>query len=132
MNDEIREILENCEKAINEASGYNNTTNKIIDYITNLEQANEEWAMIFDTFSKRPYAHKYLEEKRKELGNDKIIGLDSEMIYKDYYDYKSRVEKADEYIDKQKKKMYKSRNKIALFILMKLENILQNGSEDNE
>ena len=38
-------------------------------------------------------------------------------------------EKASEYIEKQKKKMYKSRNKIALFILMKLENILQNGSD---
>lgn len=40
-------------------------------------------------------------------------------------DYKSRFEKAIEYTEKQKKKMYKSRNKIALFVLMKLENILQ-------
>lgn len=62
--------------------------------ITNLQEENKEWSMIFDTFSKRPYAHKYLEEKKKELGNKKIIGLDSEMIYKDYYDYKSRNEKA--------------------------------------
>ena len=38
MNDEIKEILRNCEKAINEASGYNNTTDKILDYITNLQQ----------------------------------------------------------------------------------------------
>jgi len=64
--------------------------------INNLQEENKEWSMIFDTFSKRPYAHKYLEEKKKELGNKKIIGLDSEMIYKDYYDYKSRCEKAIE------------------------------------
>lgn len=40
-----------------------------------------------------------------------------------------KINQAIEYIDKQKKKMYKSRNKIAMFILMKLENILQNGSD---
>lgn len=41
QNDEIKEILTNCEKAINEASGYNDTTDKILDYITNLQQENE-------------------------------------------------------------------------------------------
>ena len=65
----------------------------LLDYITNLQKENKEWQMIFDTFSKRPYAHRYLEEKKKELGNDKIIGLDSEMVYKDYYDYKTRNDK---------------------------------------
>jgi hypothetical protein len=73
---------------------------RIENYITNLQEENKEWSMIFDTFSKRPYAHKYLEEKKKELGNKKIIGLDSEMIYKDYYDCKSRIDKANDYIDK--------------------------------
>ena len=66
-----------------------------------LKEQNEEWTMIFDTFSKRPYAHKYLEEKKKQLGNDKIIGLDSEMVYKDYYNYKSKIEKAIEYIKQE-------------------------------
>lgn len=106
MNNEIKEILDKA-KEISKygADGkqhirfFNQFEAKLLlDYITNLEQENKEWDMIFDTFSKRPYAHKYLEEKRKELGNDKIIGLDSEMIYKDYYDYKSRCEKAIEYI----------------------------------
>lgn len=41
---------------------------------------------------------RYLEEKRKELNNDKIVGLDSEMIYKDYYDLQTRIDKAIEYI----------------------------------
>lgn len=38
MKDEIKEILRNCEKAINEASGYNDTTDKILDCITNLQE----------------------------------------------------------------------------------------------
>lgn len=71
----------------------------LLDYITNLQEENKEYSMIFDTFSKRPYAHKYLEEKKKKLNNNKIIGLDSEMVYKDYYDYKSRCEKAIKSID---------------------------------
>lgn len=38
---------------------------------------------------------------------------------------KERIEKAIEQIEKQKTKMYKNRNKIALFVLMKLEKILK-------
>ena len=72
---------------------------EIIDYIAELEESNKEWEMIFDTFSQRPYAHKYLEQKRKELGNDKIIGLDSEMIYEDYYNLQNRIDKAIQFID---------------------------------
>ena len=66
--------------------------------ITNLQEENKEWSMIFDTFSKRPYAHKYLEQKKKELNKPNLIGLDSETIYKDYYELKSRIDKAIEYI----------------------------------
>lgn len=58
-----------------------------------LQEELKEYKMIFDAFSKRPYAHRYLEEKKKELGNNKIIGLDSEMIYKDYYDLKEKNER---------------------------------------
>lgn len=39
--------------------------------------------------------------------------------------YKKQLEKAIEYIDKQKEKMYKSRNKIAMYVLMKVEDILK-------
>ena len=100
MKDEIKRKIDFIKQILerNELIRCNRYFNDLLDYITNLQQENEEWKMIFDTFSKRPYAHKYLEEKRKELGNDKIIGLDSEMIYKDYYDYKFRCEKASERI----------------------------------
>ena len=36
-----------------------------------------------------------------------------------------KTDKALKYIEKQKSKMYKSRNKIAMYILMKLEKILE-------
>lgn len=42
------------------------------------------------------------------------------------YEYSQlRIDKAFEYIDKQKAKMYKSRNKIAMYVLMKVEDILK-------
>lgn len=41
-----------------------------------------------------------------------------------YEDLQQRVDKAKDFCNKQKQKMYKSRNKIALFVLMKLEKIL--------
>ena len=40
---------------------------------------------------------------------------------------KERIDKATECIEKQKTKMYKNRNKIALFVLMKLEKIQKGG-----
>jgi len=88
MNDEIKEILDKLKEEIDLKPLWYSERIKLLDYITNLQQENKEWGMIFDTFSKRPYAHRYLEEKRKELGNKRIIGLDSEMIYKEYYDLK--------------------------------------------
>ena len=45
-------------------------------------------------------------------------------MLKDILQTQQRIDKALDFTEKQKKKMYKSRNKIALFILMKLEKIL--------
>jgi SMC interacting uncharacterized protein involved in chromosome segregation len=42
-------------------------------------------------------------------------------------DLQQRIDKAKVFCDKQKQKMYKNRNKIALFILLKLEKII-NGT----
>ena len=38
MTNAIKTKIRNSEKAINEASGYNDTTNKILDCITNLQE----------------------------------------------------------------------------------------------
>jgi hypothetical protein len=108
MKDEIKEILEDVKRhldyveATKQASIRDNEMKAMYDYITNLQEELKEYKMIFDTFSKRPYAHRYLEEKKKELGNNKIIGLDSEMIYKDYYDLKEENERLKE-IEKEHK-----------------------------
>ena len=75
----------------------------IKDCITNLQEELKEYKMLFDAFSERPYAHRYLEEKKKELGNSKIIGLDSEMIYKDYYDLKEENKRLRKEIELCKK-----------------------------
>lgn len=102
INQEVKEILNYLKKKENTRRIKCITieeSKQLLDYITNLKQNNKELSMIFDTFSKRPYAHKYLEEKKKELNNNKIIGLDSEMIYKDYYDLKLRINKAIEYLE---------------------------------
>ena len=139
MNDELKEILrilkskskkyEYCLNANISFSDESYEAHLLLNYITNLQQENKEWGMIFDTFSSRPYAHRYLEEKRKELGNKRIIGLDSEMIYKDYYDYKSRCERAIEYINDG----YLSDGEMVNILAQKdLLSILQNGSDDNE
>ena len=104
----------------------------LLDYITNLQQENKEYSMIFDTFSKRPYAHKYLEEKKKELNNNKIICLDSEMVYKDYYDYKSRCEKAIPMLKELNAKLKKILNiGIDIKEISDIEKILEVG-DDNE
>lgn len=100
MTNEIKEILDIF---------YNEypKEEKILEkYITILQEGNEEWERIFDTFSRRPYAHRYLEEKRKKLNNDNIIGLDSESVYKDYYNLQERIDKAVEYINKYEYQKY--------------------------
>ena len=95
MKDEIKEILDYFKRSNKNKLGFEQDkiitykeANQLLDYITNLQcdidgyktkyknakenlknlqEENKELSMIFDTFSKRPYAHKYLEEKRKEL-----------------------------------------------------------------
>lgn len=76
MKDEIKEILRNCEKALNEASGYNDTTNKILDCITNLQEENKDLSRMCELYSKSLYC--------------------AELT-----DYKSRIEKAINFISKK-------------------------------
>lgn len=115
MIEEIKEILDRLYGFLYKVQndfGFEYFTKReielVFDYIKNLQQENERL--------------------KEELKNRPIVDFTFD-VYKELEDYKSRCKKADEYIDKQKKKMYKSRNKIALFILMKLEKIL-NGSDE--
>lgn len=140
MNDEIKEILDRIETAseIFDCLLKPEECTELLDYITNLQQKIEQYEnpndmtlfyMWLDTKAKDKM--KELQQENEKLLNENIVIKDVKYMVEETI-YKSRLEKAIEYIDKQKKKMYKSRNKIALFILMKLENILQNGSDDNE
>lgn len=99
-NNDIKEILDYFKKYVNDKYETYTVVDKhtqnlkiLLNYISDLQEENKEWEMTFDAFSSRPYAHRYLEEKRKELNNPHIIGLDSEMIYKDYYDLKEEHNK---------------------------------------
>lgn len=62
-----------------------------------LKEDLKEYDMIFDTFSKRKYAHRYLEERRKE--NPNLLAPDSDEIYEKYYQLKERIDKAIEYLE---------------------------------
>lgn len=75
----------------------------ILNYIKSLQQKNKQlkedlkvYDKIFDTFSKRKYAHRYLEERRKEIPN--LLAPDSDEIYERYYQLKERIDKATQYI----------------------------------
>ena len=52
----------------------------------------EEYKELGIRHFKRPYAKRYLKERRKEIPN--LLYPDSEEIYMDYYDLKDRIDKA--------------------------------------
>lgn len=161
MSNEIKEILTNCEKAINEASGYNDTTDKILDYITNLQQLEQEHKKINGELreenSKLEIALQNIQEdydrrieENERLKNEpltnKLGRIDSVVanIYrsnKEKNDYKSRCEKAIEYINCNKQKTicaYGDNEDDDFEICLweedidNLSNILQNGSENDD
>ena len=103
MNDKI-ELWKDKTKGIFHITEYTIFWN----YISNLQQENER-----------------LKEENELVRCDIHNAYSRERgAIRELEDYKYRCEKASEYINKQKKKMYKSKNKIALFILIKLESIL--------
>lgn len=103
---EIKEIIDDM-KEVAEYSTASNLVRELdskdckilLDYITNLQNQLEEKTYLYNK-------------------------LDTESKYT-IIDLQSRIDKANQLIEKQKKKMYKSRNKIAMYILMNLENILR-------
>mgnify|MGYP002517098704 CR=1 FL=1 len=120
MNDEIREIL-NKLKSNNYPFGIATIDiNKLLDYITNLQKENER-----------------LETNCGELQNaiDNIAelvdvqeGMSIEDVYDKVKDYKSRVEKAVEYIKGWQS--FPHTNCTTHNELKNLLNILQNGSDE--
>lgn len=62
----------------------------------------------------------YREANEKNMYKEQL-----QITHKDLENYIKKYEKVIEYIEKQKTKMYKSRNKIAMYVLMKVEDILK-------
>ena len=117
MNDEIKEILDawrNKKYILAYTFNYDSAreqNNKLLDYITNLQQDNE----------------RLKEENNNKAMNDYAHAIDESWYRELYEDYKSRCEKAIEYI--------KENQDMSEWIHIpgwELLNILQNGSEDNE
>lgn len=76
---------------------------------------------IFDTFSKRKYAHKYLEERRKEIPN--LLAPDSDEIYEKYYQLKEENENLRETI---------KNDDLTINKLCKENKILRENAEHND
>lgn len=133
MNDEIKEILKEIESYENEEVCLiilSQEQNKaLLNYITNLQQENEELKKKID---RRYYKNEYerIKKENEELKevNENLLRYVSELIlYID--DYKSRCEKA---IDKLKRDYYINYNEHNDDVVNMTLNILQNGSEKDE
>ena len=79
--------------------------NTLLDYITNLQEENEElrednfaYHQLMKMQNKREYRSKFLKDFQKEYGEN--VFPDYDEIYKRYDNYKTRNELAIEYINK--------------------------------
>jgi len=89
MPAEIDRLLEINEKLIEINKNKDKETEE-------LQKELEEYKQIGIMQFNRPYAKRYLEEKKKEIPN--LMYPDSETIYEEYYNLKDRINKAVEYI----------------------------------
>lgn len=121
MNDEIKEIL-----SLLNSSSWSNEAKQIEDYITNLQQAIKDTK---DTADDMLFELKQENERLNE--NNQAMQEEMARTWEKCDDYKSRCEKASEYINTHDDSVYQEKglNEDSLNDLL---NILQNGSDDNE
>ena len=146
MTNEIKEIQErlNYHKSIGIEPEYcedlitTGELQRLLDYITNLQEENERLRNLYTDERKYKIDCDYFKVLYSKTDKDIVI---EDLVFKCEHCYylhtaldkivaKNRnllyqIDKANQLIEKQKKKMYKSRNKIAMYILMNLENILR-------
>ena len=67
---------------------------RLLDYITNLQEQVNEYEELIDIQDKREYHKRYLEERRKEQPN--LLYPDYDEIYKRYYEQKDIIDKLQE------------------------------------
>lgn len=133
MNDEIKEILDRLEKigyyaSVPKELAYMTTNitpqecKTILDYITNLKQIEQDHKQANSTLMSE--LAKLEEENERLKENKESWQRVATKNFNDSEDYKSRCEKAIEYIN-----IFK--NDIRGLDEIVLLNILQNGSDDN-
>lgn len=111
--DKILDYITNLQEQLHQASlDIQELTEKDIgcpswcDKLTNLQEKVEDLRRIFGIWNNRKLIKKFNKEYDKEDKNKNpnrnyvVIYPDAEEVYKRYYDYKSRNEKAIEYINK--------------------------------
>lgn len=142
MNDEIKEILDKINNVVNhKEASYNALVETkaedyklLLDYITNLQQENDMLKQgVKDTYDT---SQEMLAEKQQEIerlkaqlyGCDELLENDTRTIE----DYKSRLDKAIEYINEHIRidAEYPSYMEMHVEERDNLLNILQNGSEE--
>lgn len=139
MNKEIKEILDswrNKKHILAYTFNYDSAreqNDKLLDYITNLQQENEDNLKCIKSLKEQ--LESVINENQRLLkqwfeDNDKTVKLVSEKEYykQNFNDYKSRCEKAIEYLDNKLKLLPHYMYEKEMYDLL---NILQ-GSEDNE
>lgn len=124
MNNEIEQLLIQLEYFIEENYKYyndvelnKNQIKQLLDYITNLQQEN-----------------KRLKETNVYCNRTDCVGrikdsIKYDSVYQEKEDYKSRCEKVDEIIKKEKEIMGYAKYDSCLLLI---ENIVKNGSEEND
>ena len=133
--DEIKEILDNIKSKYEDyyvqdiVSG--NDLKILLDYITNLQEENEElrednfaYHQLMKMQNQREYRSKFLKDFQKEHG--KNVFPDYDEIYKRYDIYKTRNEKA---IEKCINKQYETNAPWLIKFAKDVENILQGSDE---
>lgn len=71
-----------------------------------------------------------IEDYINDINMAEVISGSIKVLIEENEELKQRIDKAIEYCEKQKRKMYKSRNKIAMFILIKLLEILKGSDKE--
>jgi DNA repair exonuclease SbcCD ATPase subunit len=148
MNDEIKEILDKLkDNNWYEELDLTGTkwielkqeeTNQLLDYITNLQQENDNLKNIISSvkedflnanneLTNLQQENERLKTKTKEQS---LLLIDYQDMEQKLEDYKSRIEKAVEYIKLRKKICERQENMTGINILVELLNILEGKSDE--
>ena len=76
---------------------WQNGVKVLLNLIQTQQEDIEDYQRILDTFDKREYRKRYLEEERAK--RPKLLYPDADEIYQRYYEQKAEIEKKDKIID---------------------------------